>query len=274
MSPSSRPPRRKVLVKSRAPEVLLRRGSTSPTRPKGRAGRSSSGLRSGDAPFFLRTTSPTGTVARTETKTGAPIKLRLSLPKSSTSNSPFNHATNPIARTQPGLSLQLNRTGGSANAPTPVTDVDPAQVYNTSRSSFSNTPDTRARSPSTSPGAIRPLSLSSKNGSAWTSTARTPPRLGHNSIPAALRPSHVSAAEHMFAQRVAQAAAARAISLSPRSAHKLAQEQHLRTKMLQLQQTQQAEQQHVVVRTDTASRVTGWGREHEKQRQEAQRAGV
>ena len=102
---------------------------------------------------------------------------------------------------------------------------------------------TRARSPSTSPGAIRPLSLSSKNGSAWTSTARTPPRLGHNSIPAALRPSHVSAAEHMFAQRVAQAAAARAISLSPRSAQ-IGAEQHLRTKMLQLQQTQQAEQQH------------------------------
>ena len=70
------------------------------------------------------------------------------------------------------------------------------QVYNTSRAVFQIL-QTQEPGLSTSPVSFSPVTLIKK----WLCglTARTPPRLGYT--PAALRPSHVSAAEHMFAHR-------------------------------------------------------------------------
>ena len=253
-SPSSQPPRRKMLVKSRAQPVLLTSQSTSPQLyARKLTGRSSSGLNTvgsllmptqeGDdgagqdrgrdgVMNILRTTSPIG--SPTSSPTGSPARIHLTLPKSRSINPAFTHAypnSNKHALMDPSLRCNHNVTAGTGGSL-----ANNRAMANARMLDFAKTPDTRNRTPSASPQAASKLSLSSKKRDTWTSAGTHP---HHSSIPQALRPLKISLADNLFAQRIAQAAAARAISLSPRSASQRAREQHLCDKMIQLQHAHQ-----------------------------------
>ena len=260
LSPSSRPPRRKVLVKGKKPQMLLNNRTTSPTRfdfekvgkgsklnsvPQDTSGKiampTMDGRNFAGGGFGTNRSSLSAATMVQKPTNDAPRgpigKISLNLPKchpsaSRSKTTPKAGNAIDIGNPEKSLSLNLNRIptfqmGNSKTVGGFASTVGKAGTY----TNFNKTPDTKARSPTKSAGGIRPLSLSKT--STWH-TVVTPPR-GILNLPKALRPSYISPQQAMLSKRVAQAAAARAISLSPRSAAQSMQQSAMSEKMLQLQ---------------------------------------